>query len=147
VQATSADVAAPAATPASKPKAKSKPKSKAAVNATKAGLDSQAAAKAAGGGVAVQEAAAQTPALSPGALLGRVRFNDQCSHCHGSDGASPLRERDVRRLKMRYDAKWRDVAMTTIKNGRNDLGMPPWKDILKEQDIEQLLGFLESLQK
>jgi polar amino acid transport system substrate-binding protein len=145
VQAGTAEMATPSVTPASKPK--SKPKSKAAVNAAKAGLASQAAAKAAGGGVAAQEAAVQTPVLSQGALLGRVRFNDQCSHCHGSDGASPLRERDVRRLKMRYDAKWRDVAMTTIKNGRNDLGMPPWKDILKEQDIEQLLGFLESLQK
>jgi ABC-type amino acid transport substrate-binding protein/mono/diheme cytochrome c family protein len=132
VQSNTTDTAAPPA------KKASKPKSKAAA---------QAATKAAGGGVANQEAVAQTPALSQTALLGRVRFNDQCSHCHGSDGASPLRERDVRRLKMRYDAKWKDVALTTIKNGRNDLGMPPWKDILKEPDIEQLLSFLETLQK
>jgi polar amino acid transport system substrate-binding protein len=153
IQATSADEAAPSDKPVIKPKPKPKSKTKGAANAAKAakaakaGIAADSAAKAAGGGVAVQEAAVQTPALSQGALLGRVRFNDQCSHCHGSDGASPLRERDVRRLKMRYDTKWRDVAMTTIKNGRNDLGMPPWKDILKEQDIEQLLGFLESLQK
>jgi mono/diheme cytochrome c family protein len=141
VQSNATDTASPPANKASKPK------SKAASNAANAGLAAKAATKAAGGGVANQEAVAQTPALSQTALLGRVRFNDQCSHCHGSDGASPLRERDVRRLKMRYDAKWKDVALTTIKNGRNDLGMPPWKDILKEPDIEQLLSFLETLQK
>lgn len=128
-------------------KSKPAPKPKAAASAAKAGTNAQAAAKAAAGGAAMQTASEQAPALSPAAQLGRVRFNDQCSHCHGTDGASPLRERDVRRLKMRYDAKWRELASVTIKNGRNDLGMPPWKDILKEPDIDQLLSFLETLQK
>lgn len=128
-------------------KTKPAPKPKAAASAAKAGTNAQAAAKAAAGGAAMQTASEQAPALSPSAQLGRVRFNDQCSHCHGTDGASPLRERDVRRLKMRYDAKWRELASVTIKNGRNDLGMPPWKDILKEPDIDQLLSFLETLQK
>jgi polar amino acid transport system substrate-binding protein len=129
----------------SKNEAKAKAPSGAA--AAKAGVNAQGAAKAAAGGAAMQTAVAQEPALSPGAQLGRVRFNDQCSHCHGSDGASPIRERDIRRLKMRYDAKWREVATTTIKNGRNDLGMPPWKEILKDPDIEQLLSFIETVQK
>lgn len=121
-----ASPAKPAAKPATKPAAK--------------------AEKDAAGGVTriVPDAAA---GLSPTALLGRVRFNDQCSHCHGSDGASPVRERDVRRLKMRYDAKWKDTAVTTIKTGRADAGMPPWKDILKDVEIEQLLAFIETLQK
>ncbi len=105
------------------------------------------AAKATTAGVAAQAAAEQAPTLSADAQLGRVRFNDQCSHCHGSDGASPIRERDVRRLKMRYDAKWLETATTTIKNGRSDAGMPPWKDILKEPEIQQLLSFLETIQK
>lgn len=128
-------------------KAKPVPRPKAAASAAKAGTNAQAAAKAAAGGAAMQTASEQAPALSQSAQLGRVRFNDQCSHCHGTDGASPLRERDVRRLKMRYDAKWRELATVTIKNGRNDLGMPPWKDILKEPDIDQLLSFLETVQK
>ncbi len=124
-------------------KAPSKPKPKTTTTPDKTAK----AAKSAGGAGAVQTAAVTEPALSPTAQLGRVRFNDQCSHCHGSDGASPIRERDVRRLKMRYDAKWKDVAQTTIKNGRPDLGMPTWKEILKEPEIEQLLSFLETLQK
>lgn len=124
------------------------PAAKAAAGAgVKAQKTTQAAGQAANAGVAVQAAKEQTPTLSQEALLGRVRFNDQCSHCHGSDGASPIRERDVRRLKMRYDAKWVETATATIKNGRADLGMPPWKDTLKEPEIQQLLSFLETVQK
>jgi polar amino acid transport system substrate-binding protein len=92
-------------------------------------------------------ATATESATGDKATLGRVRFNDQCSHCHGSDGVSPVRERDVRRLNMRYDAKWRELALTTIKNGRSDLGMPPWKDVFGEAEILQLLSFLETIQK
>ncbi len=97
--------------------------------------------------VAPMAAAVTVPAISEGAKLGRVKFNDQCSHCHGSDGASPVRERDVRRLNIRYDAKWRDLALTTIKNGRPDLGMPAWKEILSEPEIQQVFSFLETIQK
>jgi polar amino acid transport system substrate-binding protein len=95
-------------------------------------------------------AAATTAAVSADPLLvaGRTRFNDQCSHCHGADGASPVRERDVRRLVIRYDKdKWRDLAVTTIKNGRPDLGMPTWKDTLTEDNIKELMAFLTSIQK
>lgn len=139
----------PEDTGAAKPAAKADAKAKApsGASAAKAGIKAQGATTAATAGAAMQVAADQAPALSAEAQLGRVRFNDQCSHCHGSDGASPIRERDVRRLKMRYDAKWRDMAVTTIKNGRNDLGMPPWKEILKEPEINQLLSFIETVQK
>ena len=80
-------------------------------------------------------------------VAGRVRFNDQCSHCHGTDGASPIRERDLRRLKMRYDAKWLETASTTIRNGRLDMGMPAWKEVLDDKQIQQVLGFLGTIQK
>ena len=91
--------------------------------------------------------AAAEPVLSDAAKAGRIRFNDQCSHCHSVDGASPLPERNLRRVKARYDAKWREVAMTTIKNGRPDAGMPPWKDALSDADIEKLISFIETIQK
>lgn len=91
--------------------------------------------------------AAPTPELSEAALAGRVNFNDKCSHCHGTDGFSPVRERDVRYLKVRYRDKWIETAVTTVKNGRPDAGMPTWKDALKEQEIEQILSFLGTIQK
>ena len=106
----------------------------------------KATAKTASAAVVVAEPA-PAPALSEVALAGRVQFNDRCSHCHGSDGYSPVRERDVRYLKMRYSDKWQDTAVTTIKNGRPEAGMPTWKDILKESDVQQIVSFLVSIQK
>ncbi len=90
---------------------------------------------------------AAAPALSEAAQAGRVQFNDRCSHCHGSDGYSPVRERDVRYLKLRYSDKWQETATVTIKNGRPDAGMPTWKDILKESDLQQIISFLATVQK
>ena len=92
-------------------------------------------------------AVAAAPVLSEAAQAGRVQFNDRCSHCHGSDGYSPVRERDVRFLKARYSDKWQETATTTMKNGRPDAGMPAWKDILKETDVQQIVSFLVSIQK
>ena len=92
-------------------------------------------------------AAPTAPVLSEAAQAGRVQFNDRCSHCHGSDGYSPVRERDVRYLKLRYSDKWQETATMTIKNGRPDAGMPTWKDILKESDLQQIISFLVTVQK
>lgn len=91
--------------------------------------------------------AAAAPVLSEAAAAGRVMFNDKCGHCHGTDGYSPVRERDVRYLKTRYSDKWQETAATTIKEGRPNLGMPVWKEILKEQDVQQLLSFFSTIQK
>ena len=96
---------------------------------------------------APEAAVAAAPVLSEAAQAGRVQFNDRCSHCHGSDGYSPLRERDVRFLKTRYSDNWQETAITTMKNGRPDVGMPAWKDILKDSDVQQIVSFLVTIQK
>lgn len=106
----------------------------------------KAAPKAAAAAPAAAAVAA-APALSEAAQAGRVQFNDRCSHCHGSDGYSPVRERDVRFLKARYSDKWQETATATVKNGRSDAGMPAWKDILKESDVQQIVSFLVTIQK
>lgn len=118
----------------SQPTKRTKPAGKAA-SATKASAEEAAPVVAA------------APVLSDAALAGRVQFNDRCSHCHGSDGYSPVRERDVRYLKTRYSDKWQETAVLTMKNGRSDAGMPAWKDILKESDVQQIVSFLTSIQK
>ncbi len=92
---------------------------------------------------AVPVAAAGEPNLA----AGRSRFNDVCSHCHGTNGASPVSERDLRRLKARYHENWQDTAITTIKNGRPDAGMPTWKEVYSDKDISELLAFLSTIQK
>lgn len=104
--------------------------------------------------VAVTPAAAATPAAAVAtasddgaARAGRVRFNSQCSHCHGTDSITALRDRDLRRLKMRNDDRWPEVALTTIREGRPEKGMPTWKDALKEDQIQEILAFLKTIQK
>ena len=126
---TVADEAKPAAKAASRPQSK----------------PSKAAAKAHEAPAAAAESP-QAPA-DPQVSAGKVRFNDQCSHCHGANGASPVMERDVRRLKSRYDAKWQEVALTTIRNGRPAAGMPTWGGVIGEPEIQQLMSFLGTIQK
>ena len=116
------------------------------VPAKKTGAKAAATASAATA-APTDTAVAAAPELSDAAQAGRVQFNDRCSHCHGTDGFSPVRERNLRFLKARYSDKWQETAVTTMKNGRSDAGMPAWKDILKESDIQQLVTFLVSIQK
>ena len=99
---------------------------------------------------AAAESVAAAPAAAPvseAALAGRGQFNNHCSHCHGTDGFSPVRERDVRFLKARYGDKWQETAETTIRNGRPDAGMPTWKDMLKDGDIQQIVAYFGTIQK
>ena len=79
--------------------------------------------------------------------LGRSLFNQHCSHCHAPNAMSPEPSRDLRRLTLRYGAKMRETAYATITVGRVDKGMPAWKDLLGEEGIENVLGFLESVQR
>ena len=74
-------------------------------------------------------------------------FNNKCSHCHGQNGASPVMERDLRKLSMRYKENWKDVAYTTITKGRPDLGMPTWGGIISDDEIKSLIDFLATVQK
>jgi len=79
--------------------------------------------------------------------LGRSLFNQHCSHCHAPNAMSPEPSRDLRRLTLRYGAKMRETAYATITVGRVDKGMPAWKDLLGEEGIQKVLGFLESVQR
>ena len=77
----------------------------------------------------------------------KSNFNNKCSHCHGSNGASPISERDLRKLSMRYKEEWKSVAYTTIVKGRPDLGMPTWDGILPDNEIKAIVEFLATVQK
>lgn len=93
------------------------------------------------------EAAAAAASGGPDVAAGRSRFNDICSHCHGANGASPISERDLRRLKARYKEDWSETALKTIKAGRIELGMPSWKDQYNDQQIAEIIAFLGTVQK
>ena len=77
---------------------------------------------------------------------GRAVFNQHCSHCHSPNAHSPEPARDLRRLRIRYGDRMSAVFYETITEGRSAKGMPPWKEILKADDIARILSFLESVQ-
>jgi polar amino acid transport system substrate-binding protein len=79
--------------------------------------------------------------------LGRSLFNQHCSHCHAPNAMSPEPTRDLRRLALRYGSRMREMAYATITVGRVDRGMPAWRDLLGEEAIQNVLGFLESVQR
>jgi mono/diheme cytochrome c family protein len=71
--------------------------------------------------------------------LGKSTYAEKCSHCHGpnlmnSGTITP----DLRGFP---DDKTRFV--TTVKNGKNNR-MPPWGDILSDDDINNLWAFISS---
>ncbi len=79
--------------------------------------------------------------------LGRSLFNQHCSHCHAPNAVSAEPTRDLRRLALRYGSRMRETAYAAITIGRVDKGMPAWKDLLGEEGIQNVLGFLESVQR
>ncbi|MFN3566386.1 MAG: c-type cytochrome [Burkholderiaceae bacterium] len=78
---------------------------------------------------------------------GRLEFNVHCSHCHAQNAQSAEQRVDLRRLRIRYANRWPEVALTTIREGRSDKGMPTWKDALSAEKIDKILAFLETVQR
>lgn len=73
---------------------------------------------------------------------GKSTYAAKCSHCHGpnlmnSGTITP----DLRAFP---DDKTRFV--TTVKNGKNNK-MPPWADILNDDEIGELWAFISSRRK
>jgi ABC-type amino acid transport substrate-binding protein len=104
-----------------------------------------------GGGLVPSElgaGAAGSPASGESIVrVGRSLFNQHCSHCHAPNAMSPEPARDLRRLALRYGSRMRETAYATITVGRVDKGMPAWKDLLGEEGIRNVIGFLESVQR
>ncbi|MGH1359958.1 MAG: c-type cytochrome [Burkholderiaceae bacterium] len=100
--------------------------------------------EAAGGASAAAGASATAEEM---AAVGKVKFNDVCAHCHGTNGVQFVKPRDLRRLKRRYDTDWEETARTTIVEGIPDLGMPTWAEILSKHQIEEVIAFLATIQK
>jgi cytochrome c55X len=73
---------------------------------------------------------------------GKATYAKNCSHCHGPNMMNPgTITPDLRAFP---DDKTRFV--TTVKEGKNNK-MPPWADILSEQEITDLWSFIASRRK
>jgi mono/diheme cytochrome c family protein len=88
-------------------------------------------------GAALPTALAQEPDKAKIAA-GEQTFSDYCSTCHGDNLISSGQIPDLRKLK----ATDRPKFETTVTNGRNQ--MPPWKGVLKPDQIDGLWSYIRA---
>jgi len=93
--------------------------------------------------LATERATAQNADADPARIdQGKHTYAENCSHCHGfnmvnSGAVVP----DLRRF-----SGDKALFFTTVKNGRNNR-MPPWGDLLSDDQIEGLWAYISSQRK
>ena len=53
---------------------------------------------------------------------------------------------DLRRLKLRYSDGAHNMFWKTVHEGRPAKGMPTWKGVFTDEQLEQIYAFLSSIQ-
>jgi mono/diheme cytochrome c family protein len=90
-------------------------------------------------GALAPAAAAQDAARDQAAIeAGETVYNNYCQTCHGDRLVSTGQTFDLRRLsaddRARFDS--------SVRNGKNQ--MPPWKDVLRDEEIAQLWAYIRA---
>ena len=85
----------------------------------------------------------QQAAVSDQALIGpgKTTYAQKCSHCHGPNMVTAGTVAPDLRGFPDDNARF----TTTVKQGKNN--MPPWKDILSDQEITEVWAFVSSRRK
>jgi mono/diheme cytochrome c family protein len=71
--------------------------------------------------------------------LGKTTFAQKCSHCHGPNMVNP----GTIAPDLRSFPDDQDRFTTTVKLGKNNK-MPPWGDLLSDDDIADLWAYVSS---
>lgn len=92
---------------------------------------------------AMPAAAQQQAAIGDQALIGpgRTAYAQKCSHCHGPNMVTAGTVAPDLRSFPDDNARF----VTTVKQGKNN--MPPWKDVLSDQEISEIWAFVSSRRK
>jgi mono/diheme cytochrome c family protein len=77
---------------------------------------------------------------------GKEVFNGTCAHCHGPDAVQSERRIDLRRLQLRYGEDMRSTFWTTVHEGRPSKGMPAWKEVFTDEDLNNVYAYLLTVQ-
>jgi mono/diheme cytochrome c family protein len=117
------------------------------------------AAAASSSGAAGAGAAAQPPAqqaagaasqgndhltASPAAYQGWKTFHVYCYRCHGVDAMGSDLAPNLRHSVGPEGSVTHDVFVTTVKEGRVAKGMPSWKTLLDDQQIENVYAYVKA---
>ena len=69
---------------------------------------------------------------------GEAVYNNNCQTCHGERLVSTGQIFDLRRLSAGDRARFENA----VRNGKNQ--MPPWKDVLSDEEIAQLWAYVRA---
>jgi mono/diheme cytochrome c family protein len=86
---------------------------------------------------AQQQAAIDQALIGPG----RTAYAQKCGHCHGPNMVTA----GTVAPDLRAFPDDNERFTTTVKQGKNN--MPPWKDILSDQEITEIWAFVSSRRK
>ncbi len=80
---------------------------------------------------------------------GKSIFQGVCVRCHGINGVTPFKIRDLRRLNKKYK-KWNKdpdkIFFETITNGRAAKGMPAFTDQYTDEEKWKIKTYLNTIQ-
>ena len=103
--------------------------------------------KPAGDGTGEFDIAPLAPPATPELIgAGKDVFNGICAHCHGPDAVQGVKKIDLRRLTLRYGDGAHNMYWKTVHEGRPSKGMPTWKGVFTDEQLEQVYAFLSSVQ-
>jgi mono/diheme cytochrome c family protein len=90
-------------------------------------------------GVFAPAASAQDAARDQAAVeAGETVYNNYCLTCHGDRLVGTGQAFDLRRLGADDRARFEN----SVRNGKNQ--MPPWKDVLGDEEIRQLWAYIRA---
>jgi len=95
----------------------------------------------------VTTAAARSSTEGGGPTAGKAVFDGTCAHCHGPNAVVADRKINLRPLQRKYGEQMGEVFLTTVVNGRPTKGMPAWKEVFKQEDFANILGYLRTVQE
>lgn len=95
---------------------------------------------------ATSGASVASPAKPEAVNDGHEIFNGTCAHCHGPDAVQSERHIDLRLLHHRYGDDMRDTFWKTVHEGRPAKGMPSWKDVFDDGQLENVYAYLLTVQ-
>ena len=90
-------------------------------------------------------------ATPPSPMSAQATFNEVCSRCHGEegDGAGPIAiyldpyPRDLTKSTF-MNSKTPERLLTSIREGVPGTSMPPWQNVLEEEQSEQVLDYVQT---
>nr|WP_246666731.1 transporter substrate-binding domain-containing protein [Bradyrhizobium guangdongense] len=77
---------------------------------------------------------------------GKEIFNGTCAHCHGPDAVQSEKKIDLRLLRHRYGDDMHTTYLKTVHEGRPAKGMPSWKEVFTDDQLESVYAFLMTVQ-